>query len=120
MSTDTIVKLKALPVTVNVTKMAEGLLEMFTDEERTVLRFGMLPAGKMEVLQTQLRNRFNELGRHPRDVYPQSWIANTAYDEDDRLSTVDGEVTEWNLKDLVSEATHQISLGLYKIGDLAV
>jgi len=116
---DKTVKLRELPVTVNVTKMAEGLLNMFTEEERTVLRFGMLPAKKIECLETQLREKFDRLGKHPRDVWPQSLIAET-YGADDRVSTVNGKITEWNLRKLVSEATYEICLGLYAIGNLVV
>jgi len=114
------VKLRELPVTVNVTKMAEGLKEMFDDEELTILRFGMLPAKKMELLEKNLREKFGELGRHPRDVWPKSLIATTCYDEDDRVSMVNDEVREWHLGKLVSEAMHEISLGIYAIGDLVV
>jgi len=113
------VKLQELPVTINVTKMAEGLVEMFTDEERTVLRFGMLPAKKMECLETQLREKFEELGRHPRDVWPLAMITET-YPETARVSTVNGKVEEWDIRKLVSEAVHEITLGIYSIGDLVV
>jgi hypothetical protein len=119
-TTDKPVKLRELPVTVNVSKMAEGLLEMFTEEERTVLRFGMLPAKKMEILEKNLRQKFEELGRHPRDVWPLSTIAQNEYSEDDRVSTVNGEIREWNIHKLVAEAMHEICLGIYAIGDLVV
>ena len=117
---DKMVKLRELPVTVNVTKMAEGLLGMFTDDERTVLRFGMLPASHMERLEKLLREKFEGLGKHPRDVWPLSSIADENYGDDDRLSTVNGEITEWNIRKLVSEAVHEITLGIYEIGDLVV
>ena len=117
---DRIVKLRELPVTVNVSKMAEGMLEMFDESERVVLRFGMLPAKKMEILEANLREKFDDLGKHPADVFPLSMIAQSEYDKDDRLSTVGGEVTEWNLRKLVSEAMHEITLGIYAIGDLVV
>ena len=118
--TDKVVTLRHMPVKVNVTKMAEGLLEMFSEEERTVLRFGMLPAKKMEVHQQQLREKFETLGRRPRDVWPKWLIATTNYHDDVRVSTVNGEITEWNITKLVSEATHEITLALYAIGDLVV
>ena len=114
------VKLRELPVTVNVTKMAEGLFALFTDDEKTVLRFGMLPAKKMACLGKQLREKFGKLGKHPREVWPESMIAAESYGEDARLSTVDGEVTEWDMGKLVSEATHEITLGIYAIGELVV
>jgi hypothetical protein len=114
------VKLRELPVTVNVSAMAAGILEMFDENERTVLRFGMLPAKKMELLEKNLREKFDELGKHPADVFYLSGVAREEWNEDDRLSTVNGEVTEWNLRKLVSEAMHEITLGIYAIGDLVV
>ena len=117
---DKTVKLRELPVTINVTKMAEGIMGMFTDEELTILRFGMLPAKKMEILEKNLREKFEGLGKHPRDVFTLSTIAADDYGDDDRLSTVNGEVTEWNLGKLVSEAMHEITLGIYAVGELVV
>ena len=113
------VRLRELPVTINVTKMAEGIYEMFTEQEKNILRFGMLPAEKMHILDTQLREKFEELGKHPTEVWPKSLIAET-YDKDDRVSTVNDEVYEWNTQKLVSEAAREISLGIYSIGDLVV
>jgi len=117
---DTTVTLHELPVTIDVSAMAQGILDLFTDEERTVLRFGMLPAQKMESLERLLREKFDGLGRHPKDVWPESLIATTAYGPDARVSTVHGDTTEWDIGKLVREATHEITLALYAIGDLVV
>lgn len=119
-TTDKVVKLRELPVTINVTKLAEGLLGLFTDEERTVLRFGMLPAKKMEALESQLLDKFEGLGRHPRDVWPLSLIATAVYPDTARVSSVNGEVTEWDIRKLTAEAVHEITLAIYAIGDLIV
>lgn len=107
-SRDKIVRLREAPVTINVSKMAEGLLAMFDDDERTILRFGMLPATKMEILNKQLEAHFREtlfLGR--------------AGNEHDVFFSEHGYLTI-NMRKLVSEAAHQISIGLYEIGDLVV
>jgi len=118
------ITLTELPVTIDVKPLASGLLELFTQEERDILRFGMLPAAKMELLTKQLREKFDSLGRHPSKVYDQSVIAETAYDKDDRMSRVEGagdlNIVEWNLGRLVREAVHEISLELYRQGDLVV
>lgn len=113
------VKLHELPVTVNVSAMAAGLLEIFDEDERVILRFGMLPAKKMELLEKTLREKFEELGQHPAKAWPLSMITET-YGPDDRVSSVNGEVREWNLRKLVSEAMREITLGIYAIGDLVV
>ncbi len=117
---DRVIKLRELPVSVNVTKMAAGIFDMFDEDERTVLRFGMLPAKKMELLQKNLREKFDGLGKHPRDAFPLSVLAGMDYADDTRFSTVDGKFREWHLDKLVSEATHEITLGIYAIGDLVV
>lgn len=117
---DTTITLRELPVTINVSAMAQGLLDMFTEEEKTVLRFGMLPAARMEAVERSFRERFNELGRHPKDVWPQSLIAHTEYGPACRVSMVHGEVTEWSIDKLVSEAMREVTLAIYAIGDLVV
>ena len=117
---DHVVELQELPVTVNVTKLARGVFDLFTEDEKTVLRFGMLPAKKMELLETQLRDKFNGLGKHPREVWPKSTSGGESYTEDTRMSSVDGTYTEWHLDKLVSEAMHEVTLGIYRIGDLVV
>ena len=42
-------QLREAPFTIDAAKIAEGMLEMFDDNERVALRFGMLPAVKMQV-----------------------------------------------------------------------
>lgn len=117
------VKLHELPVTVNVSALAAGILDLFTEDERVILRFGMLPAKKMEILEKQLRDKFEGLGQHPTKVWPLSMISES-YGPDDRLSmvggAVGGAVREWNIRKLVSEALHEVTLGIYAIGDLVV
>lgn len=105
---DKIVRLREAPVTINVSGMARGLLEMFDKQERVVLRFGMLPAKKMEILEKQLTEYFREtlfLGR--------------SGNEHEVLFTEHGYRTI-NLKQVVREAMHEITLAIYQIGDLVV
>ncbi len=108
-------KLRTLPVTIDADKIAEGMLEMFTEEERTVLRFGMLPAKKMEILEKQIRESYREkLG--------------ITSDDDNQTAMLKGnhpnpeahDFHEFSLNKLVSETVHEIGLALYKIGDLVV
>ena len=117
--TDRVVRLRNLPVTINVTQLSQGFVQLLNEEELVILRFGMLPADRIEILEKQLRDKFEELGSHPHDVWPLSLITET-YSADDRVSTVEGEVREWNIQKLVSEAVHEISLGIYANGNLVV
>ena len=103
------ITLRELPVEIDVALMAEGMVAMFSEDEKAILRFGLLPAETMEVLKTELQRKFAKLG---------SPIYET--DDDIRLSRVQGEFHEWRLSSLVSEAMREITLGIYAIGELVV
>jgi hypothetical protein len=99
------------PFTIDAEALAAGLLELFDDEERVVLRFGMLPALKMESVERMLREKFTENCTGPSDGDQFSaWTNNPG----------ERRVVEFSMKKLVSEAMHEISVALYKIGDLVV
>lgn len=102
-------KLQTLPVEVDAEAIAMGLLDMFTDDERVVLRFGMLPAGKMECLTKALREKFETIaGETETPGVFASWV--------------DGERrrVEFRMDRLVNEAVHEVCLQLYKHGELVV
>lgn len=104
-------RLKTLPITMDADKIAEGMLEMFTDDERVVLRFGMLPFEKMQMFEKEfeasIRERFANSG--------------TA-DELVAVVNIDGypRHIEFSMKKLVQEASRKLALALYSIGDLVV
>jgi len=102
-------KLQTLPLTIEADKIAEGILGMFDDNERAVLRLGMLPAGKMEILEKMLREKFETLGTPALTSAPDCYFSN-----------VNGECKSWSIKEMVTEATREITLALYRIGDLLV
>jgi hypothetical protein len=62
-------KLTNAPFNIDADAIAEGLLEMFSEEERVILRFGMLPAEKMRVLEQALLEKFlaGSTARTPED-----------------------------------------------------
>lgn len=101
--------LRELPgVYVDAEPFAAGLLEMFNPAERLALRFGMLPAAKIECLQECLEKHFREsLGATgDGDVF--------------EARVGPGDIREFRISKLVSEATREITLALYSIGDLIV
>lgn len=55
--------LKTVPFEIDVPKIAQGMLNLFDDDERVVLRFGMLPAAKMALLKKSLEAKFLEKKR---------------------------------------------------------
>jgi hypothetical protein len=100
-------KLRTAPFSIEVEPLAAGLLDLFTDEERTVLRFGMLPAEKMRMIERIIREKFLQ----------------TATCKDGDLFTAhteDRQIVDFSMKKLVAEAMHAISCELYRIGDLVV
>ena len=111
---DKVVRLRTLPVDVNVTKIAAGMLRLFTDDDRLMLRFGMLPAEKMHVLDRILDEKFRREYRLP----PSGGDAFCAML---RLKPETGfEFIDFSLRALINEATAAITSELYQIGDLVV
>ncbi len=111
---DKVVRLRTLPVDINVTKIAAGMLRLFTDDDRLMLRFGMLPAEKMHVLDRILDEKFRREYRLP----PSGGDAFCAML---RLKPETGfEFIDFSLRALINEATAAITSELYQIGDLVV
>lgn len=105
-------KLKTLPIEVDARAIAEGLLDMFDDEERAILRFGMLPAVKMEILQEQFDAKFRSLASYQLDESGDQFTA--------VLNPPHPRYVDFSMKALVREAVHAVCLELYAIGDLVV
>lgn len=95
------------PFTINAKAIAAGLLDLFDENERVVLRFGMLPAEKMNAVERMLREKFLENA--------------TGKEGDTFLAIADHKpAVEFSMKKLVSECMREIALELYSIGDLVV
>lgn len=103
---------QALPtIRVNVREIAAGMLKLFSDEERDILRFGMLSATVMDRLRAQLTAHFRQKFEIP--------------DTEDWLLAIHSTPTtprahEFSLDQLVRQIEHGVCLELYKIGDLVV
>lgn len=111
---DKVVRLRTLPVDVNVTKIAAGMFRLFTEDERLMLRFGMLPAEKMRVLDRILDEKFRREYRLPS-------FGGDAFCAMLRLKPETGfEFIDFSLRTLINEATAAITSELYQIGDLVV
>lgn len=106
-----------LPLAINYEALAKGFLGLFDEDERTVLRFGMLPAKKMEVLERELKEKI--LGQD--SVQPNGSSKDFIWISTDH-QRADGyeDVIEFNIDRVVSDIAHNVSLELYKIGDLVV
>ena len=110
-------------IKIDAAGLAAGFLEMFTSEERDVLRFGMLPAKKMECLEEKMREVVGQYGQPPKEVFGDltEFIYPDAT-EHTRLSrkTESGKIVEWELDKAVSEAVRLVTVELYRQGDLVV
>ena len=113
------ITLKELPVKLDADGLARGFMKLFTQDEIDILRFGMLPAEKMEVLEREMRESLSQHGTRLKDVFYLSTIAKEMSD-DEMVSTVNGETVEWNLSKLVKEAVREVTLKLYEHGNLVV
>ena len=101
------------PVTFDAPALAQGLLALFTQEERTILRIGMLPAAKMESLTRSLTAKFQAMGEpldpdNPADPIRLSW------------DPAQRKTIEWDTARAVRDIVHQVTLEIYSIGDLVV
>lgn len=103
-------KLRTAPFTMDAGAIARGLLDLFDENEKIALRFGMLPAQKMEIVQKMMREKFLE-----NATSKEGDLFTVIYDDGTRR-----QIVEFSMKKLVSEAVHEISLALYGIGDLVV
>lgn len=101
-------------ITMDVEKLAEGVYGLFTEEEKDILRFGMLPAKKMELVEKDFRRKFLESSYELEDVGDdRKEESHFSYDSE-------GEMVVFNMNRLVSEAMHKLTVELYRIGNLVV
>jgi hypothetical protein len=106
-------------MTVNYEAIANGIYEMFDDNEKACLAFGMLPAVKMESLRKHLENKFTELNPNPLE------ILNAELKDQDRDAVkwlTDGVEDAWKKerKDWTQETEHKICLALYRVAPMVV
>lgn len=106
-------KLTTLPITIDADSIAAGLLDMFDDEERTVLRFGMLPRRHMDRLARAFRSRFLVLAKSPLKGDGDEYIAIVDSDNYPRHFT-------FSMTKLVNEAVHAVVVAIYRRVDLVV
>jgi len=100
-------KTKFGPFIVDVQACADGLFKLFTNAEKEVLRFGMLPAVKMDSLVSHMETIFSP------GVYRDP---DTSLEFAERMIDVD----EYDAKRYLNAAVKAISLAIYSQGDLIV
>lgn len=108
----TSVKLKTVPFSIDPEAIALGVLDMFSDDELTALRFGMLPAGKMGVLERALESKFRSISTSPTG---NSDALTAVLDTPDWPRRIN-----FSMKKLVAEAMRLVTLAMYEHGNLVV
>lgn len=86
-------------------KLAEGMFDMFDENEKGVLQFGMLPAKKMQLLEANLGDKIMKALKadHIKQELEPLW-------EDYKFTP----------KQVVDEIMHAVSVHIYSIGNLVV
>jgi len=107
------------PITVDTKAIASGLYEMFDEDERACLAFGLLPADKLGVLRQALAN-----------AAPRFWLPTEAVFSAEELSAfaaVGFDVAKGNeerVRDArarwVSQTEHEVCLALYRVAPMVV
>lgn len=104
--------MQTAPFTIDAPAIAAGMIELFTQDEKDILRFGMLPAEKMESLRRAIERRFSQT-EHAIVRNNDEYIC--VHETPTRRNII-----TFSMKKLVAEAMHEITLEIYKIGDLVV
>jgi len=85
-------------IKVNYPAIAKGVYAMFTEDEKTVMAFGMFPLGKMELAEKEMRRKCALLAMKHAEV-----------------ATTDENIAEWARainKDVVADFNHQLSVAI--------
>lgn len=104
-------------ITVDYKAMAQGLYEMFTEEEVAALKFGLLPAVKMAVLRHYLEQKAKALIPDPEALFDKATLDEMECiglaEEGRRLAKA--ERKEW-----VRDTERKICLELYAVAPMLV
>ncbi len=109
-------------IKVNTEAIALGIIDMFSDEEKAIVRFGMLPAKKIEILETELRNKLKnsfkwdgqskEVNIYFRHDEPMPWF--------ERFGDDGFVMRDVDLNQVHRDIIHEITLKIYSNVDMLV
>lgn len=96
----------ALNINVNVRAISQGMLDMFTEDEKTVFAFGMLPGPKMELMRKEIEEKIVKAlkASSPDQILERLWVMDSAFTP----------------RQVVDEIVNAVSVDLYQIGELVV
>jgi len=107
-----------MKITVDYDGLAKGLYDLFDDNERAALAFGLLPAVKMEVLKKQLEAKAKALFPEPEELFDPGELAQLA--ECPPLLEKSREVQAEERKKWTRETEHKVAVALYGVAPMVV
>lgn len=102
-------------IKVDCKQIAEGMYEMFDENEKTALKFGMLPAVKMEILKKQLQLKAKELIPSPEKIFTEAELKEMEFMN---LRESSRKLAEQERKEWLAETEHNICLALYDVAPM--
>lgn len=104
-----------IPICIAYEPLAKGLIELFTSEEKDILRFGMLPAKKMETLEKLIKERI--LGFAVEQKEGNTYLYTTSEEQRDKGWP---DVIEFDINRVTADVVHNVCLKIYEHGNLVV
>jgi len=98
-------------------KIAEGLYDMFDDNEKTALKFGLLPEAKLSPLRKCLKDKSEELFPYPEKIFSEQELREMEFMNlrENARKLADEERKEWTT---ITE--HNVCMELYHVAPMLV
>lgn len=117
-------KLEEAPVLIDAENLAKGILALMREESEDnelLIKFGMLPAKWMEMIDKMLREKFLGMSVKLADLLEgfEDFLLSKG-DLDKRVMSIGGVPHEFDIDKLVSEAVHEVALALYGAVEMVV
>ena len=115
------------PYTVDVKKIAKGVFDLFDESEKEILRFGMLPAKKMDLFEKGLDGKLREgldiQPHHKQDTaawWPEGKPVITLFGKPVMpLEALESSV-EFDIPSVKRDISKAVVLEIYALGNLVV
>ena len=107
------------PVAVDTKAIAKGLYELFDENEKACIAFGMIPEAKIKPVREHLSTIAEKLWPDADKVFSQEELQefkDIGFD----IAKANEERTAKERKDFISEVEHQICIDLYGVAPMVV
>ena len=110
--------MKISGIQINDKALAAGLYDMFSEQELTLLSFGMLPADKMGSFEVELGTKFKALVEHQMGI-TLAEVEDHEQEIKEKFPALAGYLLSDEIaaqkKKFVSTVTHEVSVEIYAI-----